>query len=101
MQLDSIRTVERAHHHILFSRTTAYKPDWLRHHIERERTLFENWTHDASVIPVEFYRYWKPKFSRTRVRLMSRNWWRERLGEDYGKPALDRAHIIGGRSGAI
>ena len=95
VQVDSIRTVERAHHHILFSRATAYKPEWLHHHIERERTLFENWTHDASVIPVEFYRYWKPKFARTRDRLMSRDWWRERLGEDYEETcARIRAHII-------
>jgi uncharacterized protein YcaQ len=94
VQVDSIRTVERAHHHILFSRANAYKPDWLHHHIERERTLFENWTHDASVIPVEFFRYWKPKFHRTRERLMSRDWWRERLGEDYEETcARIRAHI--------
>lgn len=94
VQVDSIRTVERAHHHILFSRANAYKPDWLHHHLERERSLFENWTHDASVIPVEFYPYWKPKFRRTRDRLMSRDWWRERLGEDYQETcARVKAHI--------
>jgi len=94
VQVDSIRTVERAHHHILFSRANAYKPDWLHHHLERERTLFENWTHDASVIPVEFFRYWKPKFLRTRERLMSRDWWRARLGEDYEETcARVKAHI--------
>ncbi|WP_193188284.1 winged helix-turn-helix domain-containing protein [Nisaea sediminum] len=94
VQVDSIRTVERAHHHILFSRANAYKPDWLHHHLERERTLFENWTHDASVIPVEFFRYWKPKFHRTRERLMRFDWWRERLGEDYEETcARIRAHI--------
>lgn len=95
VQIDSIRTVERAHHHILFSRANAYKPEWLHHHLERERTLFENWTHDASVIPVEFFRYWKPKFRRTRERLMGRDWWRERLGEDYEETcARVKTHIL-------
>ncbi len=53
VQVDSIRTVERAHHHILASRSTRYKPSWLAHHLEKERTLFEHWTHDAAVIPME------------------------------------------------
>lgn len=94
VQVDSIRTVERAHHHILFSRNAAYRPDWLHHHIERERSLFENWTHDASVIPVEWYRYWKPRFERAREKILAHDWWRQRLGEDYAETcARVRAHI--------
>ena len=48
VQVDSIRTVEQAHHHILFSRARGYRHAWLRHHLERTREVFENWTHDAA-----------------------------------------------------
>jgi uncharacterized protein YcaQ len=82
VQIDSIRTVERAHHHILATRATSYKPSWLDHHVDRERTLFENWTHDASIIPVRFFPYWKRRFERARTSMMNRAWWRERMGDD-------------------
>lgn len=83
VQVDSIRTIERAHHHILFSRLSSYRPDWLAHHLEHERSLFENWTHDASIIPVEFYPYWKPRFERHAEWIMSHSWWQARLGDDH------------------
>ena len=82
VQVDSIRTVERAHHHILASRSTRYKPSWLPHHLEKERTLFEHWTHDAAVIPVEWYPYWQPRFDRHRAVLAARPHWQGRLGDD-------------------
>ena len=58
VQVDSIRTVERAHHMILFTRRSSYRPKQLDRLLERERSLFENWTHDAAVIPTEFYPIW-------------------------------------------
>lgn len=91
VQIDSIRTVERAHHHIMFSRAGTYKPGWLDHHIERERTLFENWTHDASIIPARFFPYWKPRFEIAGKQIMGRNWWRERIGDD---PARVCAQVL-------
>ena len=51
VQLDSISTVERAHHLTLFSRYQTYRKRDLERLIESDRLLFENWTHDASVIP--------------------------------------------------
>lgn len=59
VQVDSIRTLERAHHMILFARNQTYRPKQLSHLLERERALFENWTHDASVIPARFFPYWR------------------------------------------
>ncbi|MEM7778480.1 MAG: crosslink repair DNA glycosylase YcaQ family protein, partial [Pseudomonadota bacterium] len=64
VQLDSIYRVERAHHSILFSRTSSYKQTYLKHLLERERSVFENWTHDAAIIPVEFFPYWQRHFVR-------------------------------------
>lgn len=82
VQIDSIRTFERAHHHILASRLPRYRPSWTDHHVERERSLFENWTHDASLIPVEYFGWWKPRFRRTGPALMRTGWWRQRVGEN-------------------
>jgi len=59
VQVDSIAAVERAHHHILFTRNPRYRQEQLRALIDRERALFENWTHDAAILPVELFPYWK------------------------------------------
>jgi uncharacterized protein YcaQ len=72
VQVDSIRWVQRAHHMILFSRCQHYRPADLRHLIEDRRWLFENYTHDASVLPAEYYRYWRHRFARDRDRLRQR-----------------------------
>lgn len=58
VQVDSINTVERAHHMTLFVRNQTYRKQHLVDLIETDRAMFENWTHDASVIPVEFFPMW-------------------------------------------
>ena len=72
VQVDSINTVERAHHHILFSRNQTYRQPQLARLLEREAALFENWTHDAAIIPSRFYPFWRPRFERERTRLTER-----------------------------
>lgn len=76
VQLDSIQWVERAHHMTLFARNQTYRPHDLQDLIEGDKLLFENWTHDASVIPSEFFPYWRHKFERSRPRLVKQftNW---------------------------
>lgn len=69
VQVDSIRWVERAQHMILFSRSQHYRPDDLKHLVEDRQLLFENYTHDASVIPAAFFRYWRHRFARDRNKL--------------------------------
>ncbi len=81
VQVDSVSTVERAHHMILFARRPAYRPRALERLIETDRQLFEHWTHDASIIPTEFYRYWHLPFDRSRARLTQK--WRDWQGEAY------------------
>jgi uncharacterized protein YcaQ len=58
VQLDSINTVARAHDLILFSRKARYRPNHLKSSYEEDRALFEHWTHDAAVIPLDFYPVW-------------------------------------------
>lgn len=79
VQLDTIACVERAHHMILFSRSECYKPADLKHLAESERRLFEHWTHDASLIPMEFYPHWHHRFDKAKQSIKHPNW-QKRLG---------------------
>lgn len=81
VQIDSINTVARAHHMILFARSRHYHPRHLARLHERERSLFENWTHDASIIPTRYYPYWRHRFVREQNRL--REQWRGRIGAAF------------------
>jgi uncharacterized protein YcaQ len=52
VQIDTINVIERAHHHILFTRI----PDYRRADLERaqsvEKSVFEYWTHALAYVPV-------------------------------------------------
>ncbi|WP_137132320.1 winged helix-turn-helix domain-containing protein [Rhizobium sp. FY34] len=87
VQVDSIQTVERAHQLILFSRNQTYARGHLTDLLERQGALFENWTHDASIIPSAFFPYWKHRFVRREARIRA-NWTRWR-GEDYDSAVAD------------
>lgn len=81
VQLDSINAVERAHHMILYSRLTGYRRNHLARLHAREGALFEHWTHDASLIPVEFFPHWHHRFDKARERI-DHPVWRARFGGD-------------------
>lgn len=85
VQLDSINYVERAHHLTLASRLDGYRREQLARLLERDRSLFEHWTHDASAVPTRWFAYWKPRFERSRARIMNSAWWRERMGGDAAR----------------
>jgi uncharacterized protein YcaQ len=85
VQLDSIAAVERAHHLTLFSRNQTYRHRDLDRLMERERRLFEHWTHDASAIPVAWFGHWSHRFERFRERIHGNAWFRERIGRDAEK----------------
>lgn len=72
VQVDSINTVERAHHMILAARATGYRKPRLSRLLERHRHLFENWTHDAAIIPSTFFPYWMRRFENRRQSLADR-----------------------------
>ncbi len=72
VQIDSIGTVERAHHMILFARRPTYRPKALKLATERDRRLFEHWTHDASILPISHFPHWKHRFRRSAERLKAK-----------------------------
>lgn len=73
VQVDSINTVARAHDMILWSRRQAYRPPALKRLLERDRTLWEHWTHDASILPTRLHGIWHHRFRRDEERLHA-NW---------------------------
>jgi uncharacterized protein YcaQ len=82
VQLDSIVTVERAHHLTLFSRNQTYRRDDLDRLLETDRRLFEHWTHDSSVIPIRWFPHWTHRFRRMTDGVMEKTWFAERVGGD-------------------
>lgn len=88
VQLDSIRVVSRAHHHILWSRNQNYREPMLDRLMRKDRGVFEHFTHDASVIPMEFYPNWRRQFRRLEAKVRGWEWHRGMLDED------GRAHLV-------
>jgi len=76
VQLDSIQVVSRAHHHILWSRNQNYREPMLDILLENDRSVFEHFTHDASVIPMEFFPFWKRQFRRKKEQLDHAKWFK-------------------------
>ena len=74
VQLDSIQTVSRAHHHILWSRNNNYRERMLDPLLARERSIFEHFTHDASVLPMDFLPMWERQFRRKKAELDRKGW---------------------------
>jgi uncharacterized protein YcaQ len=56
VQIDTISVVERAHHHVLWSRVPNYSPRHLEQLVS-ERKLFEYWYHAAAFLPMADYRF--------------------------------------------
>lgn len=83
VQLDSINTVARAHDMILYARRPSYRAAHLKRLYEKDRELFEHWTHDAAVIPMEYYRHWHLRFQRDADALKAR--WKTDRREGYEK----------------
>ncbi len=82
LQVDSINSVERAHHLILHSRLDGYAPSMLAHVTETQRLLFEHWTHDASLIRSDWRQWWSHRFVAARERMGKSAWFQSQLGRN-------------------
>ncbi|QOL82326.1 winged helix-turn-helix domain-containing protein [Pseudooceanicola spongiae] len=92
IQVDSVNTLARAHDMILFARRPAYRPSHLAPLIERDRHLFEHWTHDAAIIPIDFLPYIRLRFVRDAARMQAR--WPRWQGEAFlAELQQVRAHV--------
>lgn len=82
VQLDTIQVVSRAHHHILWSRNQNYREPMLNRALAKHRHVFEHFTHDASVLPMDFYPMWQRQFRRLEAKVRKWEWHRGMLDSD-------------------
>ncbi len=57
VQIDTLSVVERAHHHVLWTRIPAHTLPWLEKAQYKSRRVFEYWSHAAAYLPMKDYRY--------------------------------------------
>jgi uncharacterized protein YcaQ len=60
VQIDTINVIERAHHHILYTRIPDYRRADLRQAQSIDRSVFEYWTHALSYVPARDFRFFLP-----------------------------------------
>lgn len=93
VQIDTISVVERAHHHVLWSRLPDYKPQYLDKLI-KSRKVFEYWSHAAAVLPMRDYRYSLPR--KALYRQGKKHWFEQRPEhKKLRKQILDRIRVEG------
>ncbi|MEM7647038.1 MAG: crosslink repair DNA glycosylase YcaQ family protein, partial [Pseudomonadota bacterium] len=65
VQIDTISVIERAHHHVMWTRCPEYQPEDLAQLVQ-DRKVFEYWSHAASYLPMKDYRFTLPMKKRFR-----------------------------------
>jgi uncharacterized protein YcaQ len=60
VQIDTINVIERAHHHILYTRIPDHRRADLRQAQSIDRSVFEYWTHALSYVPAKDFRFFLP-----------------------------------------
>lgn len=94
VQVDTINVLARAHDLILRTRLEDFEPEQLQALVEKDKLLFEGFTHDASFIPLKWYAHWKPRFRRDEARMKAHAWWQHHFrgtdGESVVKAVRDR-----------
>lgn len=74
VQLDSIGILARAHHHILWSRQSAYRSQDYDGLMQGNRAVFEHFSHDASILPMSTYPYWQRQHQRRATAYKKHQW---------------------------
>ncbi len=62
LQIDTISVVNRSPYLVLFSRIGPYETVWLEQLLAQGK-IFENWSHEASFLPIEDYQYAAARFA--------------------------------------
>lgn len=98
VQIDTIRNVTRAHHHILWTRNQNYREKMLWPLLGRDRLIFEHFTHDASLIPMEYFPYWQRQFKRLGQKAANAAWFQSGLAQEEIKNIRSRIESEGALS---
>lgn len=75
VQIDTISVVERAHHHVIWSRVPDYRPPVLHELQTGDRQVFEYWSHAAAYLPLRDYRFALPRMQA--IASGQRHWFRK------------------------
>jgi len=94
VQIDTIRNVTRAHHHILWSRNQNYREPMVWAQL-KNRALFEHFTHDASLIPMTFLPMWQRQFRRLGEKVARNGWCQSGLAQQAIHDIHARIHREG------
>ncbi len=57
VQIDTISVIQRAHHHVLWTRVPNYQKEFLQTLAEKDKTIYDYWAHAASFLPMRDYRF--------------------------------------------
>ena len=68
VQIDTISVVERAHHHVLWSRVPDYRSKVIDS-LLADRTVYEYWSHAAAYLPMSDFRFSLPRMRSFRRKL--------------------------------
>jgi len=69
VQVDAVSVVQRAHHHVLWSRVPNYQPEMLHGLQSPDAAVFEYWNHAASYLPMVDFRFSLPLMRKHRREL--------------------------------
>lgn len=69
VQVDPINVIQRAHHHVLWSRVPNYSPDMLHELQSPDAAVFEYWNHASSYLPTRDYKFSLPLMRKYRRQL--------------------------------
>lgn len=91
VQIDTISVIERAHHHVLWSRVPDYQAAYLNELQTLDRKIFEYWSHAAAYLPFRDYRYCLPRMQA--IASGKRHWFKRDL--KVMAQVLDRIRVEG------
>jgi len=94
VQLDTIRNVARAHDHILWSRDQSYREGGLEA-LLAQAEVFEHFTHDASVLPIDTYPMWQRQFTRKGAYANSSAYYKTTMSQRDVAAVLERIRVEG------
>ena len=69
VQVDPINVIQRAHHHVLWSRVPDYSPDMLHELQSPDAAVFEYWNHASSYLLTRDYKFSLPLMRKYRRQL--------------------------------
>jgi len=95
VQIDTLSVIQRAQHHVLWTRLPDYNPHLLHELHAQDKKVFEYFARAASYLPIENYRYFLPRMRQFNDPVGK---WYQNRKKEYGhlmQPILERIRVEG------